>query len=198
MILLRGLARLVGFLLMVLLAVAGIGAAVFSIQGGDATLSLPKLAEMVRLADLRESVGTLLGDVQADGPTAQLTAVAGAAAVVLGLALLAGALVARRERLLTVDDSDGGRLAIRRRALAQIAVARVEQTRGVIRAKASVRPRRRGKGGRLRVTSFHPATLSDEAAARAAREQLAPLGESLSLRVRARGREPGRGSSRVS
>jgi len=197
MIALRGLVRLVGFLLIVLLAVAGAATAVFCIQGGQATLSLPHLAELIRLSDLRDSVGELLYSVQADGPTAQMTALAGAASLLVGFAVLAGALVGRRERLLTIDDHQQGRLAARRRALAQMAVAQVEQSRGALRAKASIRPRRRGKGGRLRVTTFRPETISDEAAIQSAQKQLASFAEALSLRVRARAREPRRGSRRV-
>lgn len=196
-LLLRALARLVGFLLTVLLAVAGLAVAVFCIQGGKSGLSLPKLAELVQLPALSRSVDTLLRSAEASGPTALVTALSGAGAILLGLALLIGALVARRERLLTIADGDKGRLGVRRRALAQIAVAQVEQSREALHAKASVRPARRGKGGRLRVTSYHPETVSDKAAVTAADGQLRSLAQELSLRVRARGRVPRRGQRRV-
>ncbi len=196
-VLLRGLARLVGFVLAVLLAVGGLAAVVFSVQGGESTLSLPKLAELTRLSDLRGSVGTLLLGLEASGAVAQASALAGVGGVVVGLALLIGTLVGRSERLVLIARGDGGRLAVRRRALAQIAVALVEQSRESVRAKVSVRARRRGTGGRMRVTSFHPDRVSEQAASEAASRQLAPLAEALSLRVRTRGSQPRRGRSRV-
>lgn len=78
---------------------------------------------------------------------------------------------------------------MRRRTLAQIAVAQVEQSREALHAKASVRPARRGKGGRLRVTSYHPETVTDKAAATAAKHQLGALAEgTLAARTRSRTR----------
>jgi len=53
-LLLRALARLVGFVLLLALAVAGLAAAIFSISGGDGTLSLPGLVELARLDDLSD------------------------------------------------------------------------------------------------------------------------------------------------
>lgn len=197
MMLLRALARLLGFLLLSLLAVTGAGVAVFCIQGGESTLSLPQLAELIGLPELRESVATLLSDLEADGPTAQASALAGVLAVLLGVALLAGALVPRRERLLTIDDGDEGRLSARRRPLAQVAAALVEQSRESHAAKAKLRPARRGVGGRLRVTSYHPNSVTDDQAAAAAECQLTSLAQALSLRVRARGRSPRRRQRRV-
>lgn len=194
---LRALTRLVGFLLTVLLALAGLAVAIFCIQGATSTLSLPKLAELIQLPALSRSVDTLLRSAEASGPVALVTALSGAGAILLGVALLIGALVARRERLLTITDGETGRVAVRRRTLAQIAVAQVEQSREALHAKASVRPARRGKGGRLRVTSYHPETVTDEAAATAAKHQLGALAEGLSLRVRARAHVPRRGQRRV-
>lgn len=196
-LLLRGLARLVGVLLMALLALVGLAAAVFSIQGGESTLSLPQLASLLHLPELERSTGTLLRGLEANGPVAQASALAGVGAMVAGLALLAGVLVPRRERLVEIEDGDGGSLAARRSALRQVAVAQMEQSRECLRAKARVRPRRNGPGGRLQVTSFHAESISDNQAKEAARRQLSPLAESLHLRLRARAKTPRHGQRRV-
>lgn len=189
----RALARLVGFVLLLGLALAGLAAAVFSISGGDGALSLAGLVELARLDDLSDEVGRFLERLEADGPVAVVAALSGLGAVLLALALLAGALVAGRERLLVVHRGQDGTVAARRRAVAQTASALAEQPRDVASAKAKVRPRRRGTGGRLRVTAYHARTASEPAVRDAARRQLEPLAGPLSLRVKVDGRVPRRG-----
>lgn len=191
-LLLRALARLVGFVLLLALAVAGLAAAVFSISGGDGTLSLPGLVELARLDDLSDEVGAFLGSLEADGPTV-VAALSGLGAVLLALGLLVGALVAGRERLLVVRHGEEGTVAARRRAVAQTATALAEQPRDVVSAKAKVRPRRRGSGGRLQLTAYHAQTASEPAVEDAARRQLEPLAGPFSLRVKVDGRVPRRG-----
>ena len=192
-LLLRALARLVGFVLLLALAVAGLAAAIFSISGGDGTLSLPGLVELARLDDLSDEVGAFLGSLEADGPAAVVAALSGLGAVLLALGLLVGALVAGRERLLVVRHGEEGTVAARRRAVAQTATALAEQPRDVVSAKAKVRPRRRGSGGRLRLTAYHAQTASEPAVEDAARRQLEPLAGPFSLRVKVDGRVPRRG-----
>lgn len=191
-LLLRALARLTGFLLLAILAVAGLAVAVFSIQAGTGTLSLAKLSELVRLPGLRDTVGAFLRSLESDGPVAAVAALSGAGAVLLGLALLAGALVPRRERLLVIDGDGGGTLAARRRAAAQAIRALAEQPRDVRRAKARIRPRRTRPGGRLRVTVYRARTADQRGVLQAATQQLRPLSEALSLRVSTRTRVPRR------
>ena len=88
--------------------------------------------------------------VEASGPIALVAALSGLGAVLLGLLLMAGVLVSRRERLVTLAEGQRGSLAARRRPLAQAATALVEQVRGVTEARVRMRPRRTG-GGRLAV-----------------------------------------------
>jgi hypothetical protein len=189
----RGLARLLAVLLAAALAVGGLAVALFSIQGDSATLSLPGLAARLHLGDLRVTVGMWLGDLHADGPVARVAALAGAGAVVLGILLLVGVLGRRRERLLVMRRGDDGTIAARPRAVGEAAVALGEQSRDVLRAKDRTTARRRGVGGRLRLTIYH-APSTGAAAADAGRVRIQGLADAFSLRAEVRGRAPRRGS----
>ncbi len=130
MILLRALARLITFVLLLALAVTGLVVAIFSIRGEDRPLSIPALAENLRLHDLRETVGDFLDQLEAPGDIALLSALCGLGALLLGLMLLAGALSSRKERLMVLEREGGTTLAARRRPLGQVAAALVEQANG--------------------------------------------------------------------
>lgn len=190
----RGLARLIALILTATLAIAGLAVAVFSIQGDSSTLSLPNLASLARLDDLHASVGEFLADLQADGPIAKVAALAGAGVVLLGLLLLFGVFARRRERLIVIRSDGGGTLAARPRAVGQAAVALGEQPRDVLHAKARTAARRRGTGGRLRLTVYHAQTTDRVAATAASRERVQALAGPFSLRLRIRGRVPSRGA----
>jgi hypothetical protein len=199
LLLARALVRIVAFALLALLAVAGLLAAIFCIQGGTGTLSLTRLAEVAGLPELRDEAGTLLGALEAPGPLAVASALAGLAAMLAGLVLLAGVLVPRRERLVGLPRESGegngtpGTLDARRRALAQVAVALAEQAQGVTGATARARSRRRG-GGRLRVTATRTAPSDDDDVADAVTERLAELTGPFALEARVRTRAGERGS----
>jgi len=173
-ILVRALARLVTFLLLLALAVAGLAVAVFSIRGGDRPLSLPALADNARLPQLRDTVGDYLGQLEGAGNVALISLLCGLGAILLGLLLLIGALRGGRERLVIVDRTGGGVLAARRRALGQMAVALAEQVRGVVAAKVRVRTSRRGRG-KVRLTVTHPRDNAPAEVKRAATDALQPL-----------------------
>ncbi|MGI8623860.1 MAG: hypothetical protein ACR2NB_10365, partial [Solirubrobacteraceae bacterium] len=111
--------RLLAPLLLAVLAVAGAAAAVFCIQGGTATLSLHHLAGLLSLPDLRDAVRDFLDGLEGSGATAIVPLLGGLGAIVLGLALLAGLLVPRRERLVRLEDRPAGPILARRRALAR-------------------------------------------------------------------------------
>jgi hypothetical protein len=190
----RGLARLLALLLPTALAVAGLGVAVFSVQGDSSTLSLPGLVHRARLDDLHARVGVLLAHLEAPGPVAMVAALAGAGAVALGLLLLFGVLARKRERLVVLRSDDGGTVAARPRALDHAAVTLVEQSRDALRAKARIRARRRGVGGRLRLTAYHAQSTDQSDATATSRARVQALAESFSLRLRIRGRVPRRGA----
>ena len=146
----RAAARLVTFLLLAALALAGLVLAIFCIGTGTSGPSLGGLAGMLNLDEVRDDVGGWLARLEAPGSVAVIALLCGLGAMLLGLFLLAGLLVPRRERLVTLTSDARGTLAARRRALGQAAAALVEQTRGVTSARVRVRPRRR-TGGRLTV-----------------------------------------------
>ncbi len=182
-LLLRALARLFTFVLLAVLAAVGAAVAVFSL-GASGDLSLPGLADLVALPDLDDDVGGLLGALEADGPIAFRTGLAGLAALVLGVLLLIGALAPTRERLLRLEENDEGRLEARRRALGEVASTLIEQQRGVSASRVKVRPHRNGQGGRIRLRAEHPASANADEVKRQATSALAPLTKPFDLKTR--------------
>jgi hypothetical protein len=179
----RALVRLVSFLLLVILAVAGIVVAVFCIGTGTSGPSLGKLASILHLASIRDTVGHWLGQLESSGSVAVIAGVCGLGAILLGLLLLTGLLVPRRERLVTLASDGEGTLAARRRPLGQAAQTLVEQVRGVTQARARVRPRRRA-GGRLRVRASRTRTADPTQVSAAVNEQLRELTDPFTLTAR--------------
>ena len=187
MIVLRAVVRLVTFVLLVVLALAGLAIALACIGTGENTLSLAWLTEQLRLADVRDEVGSFLDNLEGASPPA-LAILGGLGAVLLGVVLLVGLLVPARERLFTLETTgDGGRLSARRRPLGQIAGTLVEQVRGVTGASTKVRPGRR-TGGRLRITADRTRTAPAKAVEQSSKEALAELTSAFKLRARVRSR----------
>jgi hypothetical protein len=189
----RALARLLAVVLAAGLAAGGLAAALFSIQGGSATLSLPGLARLLHLGDLQATVGAWLAALEAGGPVARVAALAGAGAMALGVLLLLGVLARRRERLIVMRDGDDGRIAARPRAVGQAAVALGERSRDVLRATDRTTARRRGVGGRLRLTLYHARSADGAGMAAAGRARIQGLADAFSLRADVRDRVPRRG-----
>ncbi len=179
----RALVRLISFLLLVILAVAGIVVAVFCIGTGTTGPSLGKLASILHLASVRNTVGPWLGQLEASGSVAVIAGLCGLGAILLGLFLLTGLLVPRRERLVTLVSDREGTVAARRRPLGQAVQTLVEQVRGVTEARARVRPRRR-TGGRLRVRASRTRTADPAQVRDAVDEQLRELTDPFALRAR--------------
>lgn len=183
--LLRAFARLFAFVLLAALAAAGLAVAVFSL-GGSGDLSLPGLADLIALPDLEAEAGELLGAVEADGPIALRSGLAGLAAVALGVLLLIGALAPAREPTLLLEANDEGRLEARRRAFGQVASALVEQQRGVNASRVRVRPRRTRRGGRIVLRARHPASADSDEVERQTTSALTPLTKPFDLKPRVR------------
>jgi hypothetical protein len=194
---LRLLAAVVGFLLLVVIAVGGVVVAIFCIRGGTATLSLHHLASLISLPGLRDKVGPFLGSLEADGPVAALAALCGAGAVLLGIGLVIGALVPRRERALIIDRGDRGTISARRRAVGNALVDLAERPREIIGAKAKVSPNRKRSGGRARLKLTEAAGTDERPQADQARTELNELGESLSLKLQSVRRGPRRGGRTI-
>lgn len=186
----RALVRLVSFLLLVLLALAGLLVAVFCIGTGSTGPSLGGLADLLQLSSLRDTVGAWLDQLEASGPVAVVAALSGLGATLLGLLLVAGVLVPRRERLVTLATGEHGTLAARRRPLAQAATTLVEQVRGVTEARVRVRPRRRA-GGRLAVRASRSRPADPGQLRDAIRERLGSLTDPFKLSTRVEVRRRG-------
>jgi len=179
----RALVRLVSFLLLVILAVAGIVLAVFCIGTGTSGPSLGGLAGLLDLSALRDGVGGWLDQLEPPGSVAVVAALCGLGASLLGLLLLAGMFVPRRERLVSLTRGEYGTLAARRRPLAQAATALVEQVRGVTEARVRVRPRRQA-GGRLAIRASRARPTDPRQVQSAVREQLRGLTDPFKLKAR--------------
>ena len=144
MIMIRALGRLLTLLLLVVLALAGLTVAIFSIGSDNNTVSLPALAGYLRLPELSDTVGDWLAQLETGGDVAWWSVLGGAIALLIGLLLLVSYLLPRRERLVILEQSPVGTLAARRRPLAQAAATLTERQRGVLAVKSRVRTRRSG------------------------------------------------------
>jgi hypothetical protein len=180
--LLRVIARFAALLLLIALALLGLATAIFAIQGDRATLSLPTLARHFQLPQLRPVVGDWLAGLGARGPTALVSFGGGLVAIATGLLLLVGIFVPPRERLLLFGEDEGGRLTARPKALGQIASALAHRVRGVAVTRVRVRSRRRGRGGKLRLSTTHVASIPNDEAERAIARALSPFVESFELK----------------
>jgi hypothetical protein len=189
----RFLAGLVAVVLLALLAVGGIVVAVFCLRGDDANLSLTHLCHLLSLDDFRDTLGDWLGTLEADGPVAALAALCGAGAFLVGLGLMAGALVPRRERLLIISQEDRGTIAARRRAAGAALASLAERPRDVLRARARVKPNRNGAGGRANLRLVAAERVDERPDSEEARADLERFADSMSLRLAWRKSTPRRG-----
>lgn len=192
----RLLARLLGIALVALLALAGLAAAVFGIQGGHRTLSLAALAGHLRLPQLRADTGRFLTQLTAPGPVALVAAVCGAGAVLLGLVLLLGAWTRPRPRRIVLARTTDGSLGALRRPLSRTLTARLVKHDEVQQARTRARPRRRGAGGRIRVTARAAAGTERRQARTVARAESARWLQGLPLQIRVSSRRPSRSARR--
>jgi hypothetical protein len=187
-LLLKALARLVTFVLLVALALAGLAAAIFALSRGN-----PGFAEALKLPAIRDGVGGFLtqlesGDAPGKAPLAALLA------ILAGILLLVGALRRPPENTVVYEQGKQGRIVARRRPLGQMAAALARGVRGVTESRVKVKPKRRGAGGRLEVTALHPRTADTKELQRAVSEAVAPLAaDSRSIRVRVRPEPAGPG-----
>lgn len=156
----RGLARTVGLAGLGALALAGLALAIFSIQGGDRTVSLTGLARHVGLPDLLDRIGAWLARLEDGSAVEWWSILGGALAIAVGLVLVAAALWPRLTRTSTVSDGPQGRLAIGRSALKQKA-ERAALGAGATSASVAFR-RRPGRPALLRVAATRPASATAE------------------------------------
>jgi hypothetical protein len=187
----RAIVRVVGFLALLALAAAGIVLAVFCIGTGTSGPSLGRLAVLLHLSSLRDTVGDWLAQLEAPGSTAVIAGLCGLGAIAIGVLLLVGLFGRRRERLVTLAREERGVLSARRRPLAQVAGALAEQVRGVTQVRVKVR-RQRKVGARLSVRAWRTRSSDPEQVRSSVREQLLTLTEPFGLRTRVDVPERGR------
>jgi hypothetical protein len=185
--LLRAMARLIGSLLMVVLALLGLGVAAYCFDGFISLGSL-RPDRLLGLSSVRRHVGHFLSQIAAPGNTAALALICGVGAMLIGLLLLRGLLRSPKERLVVLDgNADGATLAARPRTLRTMARALAEQAPGITNVK---RPRlslsRRGTRGRLRVAASHARTSERRDVQQAVTTQLEPISTPFHLRSRVR------------
>lgn len=185
--LLRAMARLIGSLLMVVLAVLGLGLAAYCFDG-FIRLGSARPDRLLGLPSVRRHVGHFLTQLAAAGTTAGLALICGIGAILLGLLLLRGLLRSSKERLVILDaNADGAMLAARARTLRAMARVLAEQAPGITSVK---RPKlalsRRGTRGRLKVTASHTRTVKRADVQQAVASQLEPISGPFHLRPRVR------------
>jgi hypothetical protein len=185
--LLRTVARLVGVVWMLVLALFGLGVAMYCV---DALVGLGSIRpdRLLHLPSVRDHVGRFLDQMAAPGATAGLALLCGLGAVLLGLLLLIGLLGRRRERLVILEqDAETGVIAARRRPLAEMARALAEGADGATSIK---RPRfalsRAGTRGSLKLDVARTRTTDPRELATAVQTAVEPIAEPFGLRPRVR------------
>ena len=171
-LLLRALVRLLGFVLLVALALVGLGVALAALLGDKLGVQLEG-----------SSVSRWLESLEGDG-TQVLEAVIGGGMVLLGLLLLIGALAPRRERRAVLEQGEHGTLDARRRPLAQMFTALAERTRGVTHAKAKLRLGRRAHHGRLVLRAERPRTAESATVRESVQSAIGELAAAFGLKTR--------------
>jgi hypothetical protein len=194
MVLLRALARLIGAVWMLALALLGLGIAAYCF---DALVNLGSARpdRLVGLSSVRRHVGRFLHQVAAPGTTAGLALLCGLGAMLLGLVLLLGTVGSRKQRLVVLEqDSETGALTVRPRTLREMALVLAEGTRGATSVKRPKLSRsRRGTRGRLTVNVSRARTSDAREVQRAVQEAVAPISEPFRLKPRVRVRLGERG-----
>ena len=171
-LLLRALVRLLGFLLLIALALVGLGFALAALLGDELGVQLEGSA-----------VSDWLERLEGDG-TQVPEAVIGGGMVLLGLLLLVGALAPRRERRAVLQEGEHGTLDARQRPLAQMFTALAERAHGVTHAKAKLRLGRRAHQGRLVLRAERPRTMQSDAVREAVRSDVSELAGAFGLKTR--------------
>ncbi len=194
MLLLRALTRLVGALLMVALALLGLGIALYCLDG-LLTLGSVRPDRLLQLPTVRRQVNHFLEQIAAPGSTAWLALLCGLGAIVIGVLLLLGLLRSSKRRLAILEsDNATGTIAARPgplRAMARTLAARAPGATNVRKPRLALS--RPGDRGRLRISASRARTSNPHAVESAISEHVQPLSEPFRLRTRVRVRVGERG-----
>ncbi len=186
MAILRTLVRLVGVVWMLVLALFGLGVALYCV---DALVSLGSVRpdRLLHLPTVRDHVGRFLDQMAAPGATAGLALLCGLGAMLLGVLVLIGVLGRRRDRLVILDQDRHGVIAARRRPLSDMTRALAEPVNGATSVK---RPKfslsRRGTRGTLKVNATRTRKTDARELQTALEKAVAPITEPFGLTPRVR------------
>jgi hypothetical protein len=185
MLVIRPLARLVGTIWMIVIALFGLAVSLYCVDG-LVKLGSARPDRLVHSQRLSRHVGRFLEQVTAPGSTAWLAVLCGLGAMAIGLLLLVGTVRSSRQRLAVLEsDSSTGMVAARPRVLGEMTRDLAAQTEGATRVK---RPRlslaRSGRRGRLKVRSARTRTSDPKVVRRAVTEAVAPVSDPFSLKPR--------------
>jgi hypothetical protein len=193
MVFLRALSRSAGILLMVVLALLGLGLALYCFDG-LVSLGAGRPDRLLDLPSVRTHVGRFLNQVEAPGVTAGLALLCGLGAMLLGTLLLIGLLRSRRRRLAVLDGNGrDGRLAAKPGPLRDMARALAEQAPATAVKRPKIALSRRGHRGRMKVRATSARTSKPRDVEQALAESLHPISEPFRLTPRIRVRPGGQG-----
>lgn len=185
MLLVRALARLIGAIWMLVIALLGLGVALYCV---DALVHLGSARpdRLLHLPRVSRHVGRFLEQLAAPGTTMWLALLCGLGAMAVGGLLLMGTLRSSRQRVAVLDaDSGEGTVAARPRVLGDMSRYLAQQTAGATTVK---RPRlslsRSGRRGRLTVRSARTRTSDARAVKQALIDAVAPVSEPFALKPR--------------
>jgi hypothetical protein len=184
----RGVTRLVALVVLPVLALAALAFAVAAVIGQHSAASL---ARSTQLTSAWREVGGFLARVAPAGHT--VVVLAAAAAVLLGLIVVFGALAPSRERELHLAGGDPD-LGIRRRALANALSSVPRRTRGATSVRVALHPRRHT----VKVATTRSPRVPQADIDTALRAQLEPLASAFALKTRIRGSVGRRRKARLS
>lgn len=194
----KALVRLAGTVLMLALALLGLGIAFYCLDG-VVTLGSARPDRLLHLSSVRRHVGHFLDQMAARGSTAGLALACGVGAMALGGLLIAGLLRSPKQRLavLSADgagDAADGTLAARPRALRDMSRALAEQVPAATSIdRPKLRLARRANRGRLTMTVSRARTSKSAEVERDVTERLKPISGPFRLKPRVRVRLGERG-----
>jgi hypothetical protein len=185
MLILRPLARLVGAVWMIVIALFGLAVALYCVDG-LVRLGSARPDRLAHAERISRHVGRFLEQISAPGSTAWLAVLCGLGAMAIGLSLLFGTVRSSPQRLAVLEaDASTGTVAARPRVLRDMTRDLAAQTAGAARVK---RPRlalsRSGRRGRLKVRSNRTRTSDPKAVKQAVVEAVKPVSEPFSLKPR--------------
>jgi hypothetical protein len=191
---LRPLVRLIGVAWMIVLALFGLGIAMYCFDGLIG-LGSARPDRLLQLPRVRYHVGHFLNQLAASGSTAGLALLCGLGAMLLGMFLLIGVVGRRKQRIVILEhDGQTGAIAARTRPVQDMVRALAEPVRGATSVK---RPKlslpRSGAGGKLVLDATRTRTTDPRELQTAVEQAVRPITEPFHLdpRVRVRLGESG-------